>query len=91
MVEACNRIGIEIDAGESKPLNVARIVVPRKSLTMITPRTARDYARCGEKTLTRDLNKLVEMDLVVLTPRGYQANRAMMLAFLPPRAESTVS
>ncbi|MDE2507366.1 MAG: Fic family protein [Planctomycetota bacterium] len=68
-----------------------RGVVPRKKLTLITPRTARDYARCGEKTLTRDLNKLVEMNLVVSTPRGYQANRAMMLAFLPRRAESTVS
>jgi Fic family protein len=61
---------------------------PRKNLTEVSPRVARDYATKGEKTLTRDLNTLIKMKLVIKAfgiTGGYKPNRDLIRAFLPPR------
>ena len=59
----------------------------RKKLAHVSPRVAIEYARKGEKTLTRDINALVTMQLLTKTRNGYQPNTELILAFLPPRVE----
>ena len=61
--------------------------VPMAKLPEISPRLARAYAVRTAKTLSRDVNALVRMGLLALTPRGYVAQRQSILAFLPPRAK----
>ncbi|MBX6316412.1 MAG: Fic family protein, partial [Isosphaeraceae bacterium] len=60
---------------------------PRRALTRLTPQIAAEYASKGHKTLTRDLNILIKMGLVLKTPGGYAPNKDIILAFLPPRCE----
>lgn len=64
-------------------LSDARRAVPRGEVATLTPRLALAYAKKTEKTLTRDLNALVRSYLVLLTEKGYVANREKILAFLP--------
>lgn len=64
-------------------LSEAREPVPRARLAEISPRVARDYARKTSKTLTRDLNILQRLDLVVAGRTGFEANRGVLLAFVP--------
>lgn len=66
-------------------LSVALAPVPRSRLAEISPRVARDYARKTAKALTRDLNILRRMDLVLVGSDGVEANRRVMLAFVPHR------
>ncbi|MBN2337188.1 MAG: Fic family protein [Acidobacteria bacterium] len=61
--------------------------VPMAKLPEISPRLARAYALRTAKTLSRDVNALVRMGLLALTPKGYVAQRQSILAFLPPRAK----
>ena len=55
----------------------------RQQLRMLTPRLAEAYATKTDKTLSRDLNALQEMDLVRRDPEGVVANKEKILAFLP--------
>jgi Fic family protein len=59
--------------------------VPLAEIRHISPRLAEAYAGKTTKTITRDVNALVEMDLVELTPKGIRAKREKMLGFLPKR------
>jgi Fic family protein len=59
--------------------------VPRSQLSQLTPRLAAEYATKTGKTLTRDLNALEEMKLLVKEADGYRARKEIILAFLPPR------
>jgi hypothetical protein len=50
----------------------------------LTPRLAKDYAGKTDRTLSRDLNALVEMGLVKKHPRHLVSARSeIILAFLP--------
>jgi Fic family protein len=60
-------------------------MVPRKDLVDLTPGLARRYAGTSERTLSRDLNALLEKGLLVRTEEGYRARLEEVLAFLPPR------
>ena len=60
--------------------------VPLTNLAQISPRVAAAYARRTRKTLSRDLNALLKMDLIVKEETGYRARRELILAFLPIRA-----
>lgn len=62
--------------------------VPSARLTEISPRIAMAYARKATKTLSRDLNALVEMGLVTKDANGHRARRELILAFLPPKADT---
>ena len=62
--------------------------VSRVEMTLVTPRVARDYADKGEKTLTRDINALIGMQLLRKDGRKYQPNRELILAFRPKRRSS---
>ena len=57
--------------------------VPIKEIRHISTRLAEAYARKSLKTIQRDINKLVEMDLVKKTKDGIRVKRELMLAFLP--------
>ncbi|MBA2372519.1 MAG: Fic family protein [Chloroflexi bacterium] len=59
--------------------------VPRSAIRDLTPRLARAYASKTEKTLTRDLNALHRMRLVLREKDGYRANRTLIIAFLPAK------
>ncbi|MCL5736118.1 MAG: Fic family protein [Actinobacteria bacterium] len=60
--------------------------VPRNDLKMIAPQIAADYANKGDKTLSRDLNALLDMGLMKKRGRNYSAAREQILAFLPPKS-----
>jgi Fic family protein len=54
----------------------------------MTPRLARDYAGKTDKTLTRDINVLLEMGLIRRLPgRRLRARNEIIRAFLPWRSE----
>ena len=57
--------------------------VPTNRLRRLTPELAEMYAKKTAKTLTRDINHLVEMELAVRDEKGVRARREIILAFLP--------
>ena len=54
-------------------------------VTELTPRLAKAYAGKTSKTVQRDLNALVEMELIAREGRKVRARREVILAFLPLR------
>lgn len=64
------------------------VSVPRAQLPRVSPRVAEDYAAKGSRTLSRDVNALLEMGLLKrVSPGSFQANRELILALLPPMAD----
>lgn len=61
--------------------------VPRSKLNELTPRLATMYATKGEKTVSRDVNALIRMNLIRRVRGGLVANMDVIRAFLPERAE----
>ncbi|KXO97756.1 Fic family protein [Tsukamurella pseudospumae] len=59
-----------------------------KEATQLTPALAGQYALCGERTPTRDLNDLEKMRLVDRNKRRYRARRSVIEAFIPPTWEA---
>ena len=60
--------------------------VPRGKLAELTTRLARAYAQKTEKTLTRDVNILLDMGLIEKKEGRYRARKEIIEAFLPIRA-----
>jgi hypothetical protein len=56
-------------------LDMPENTVPRKDLTIVSPRVAANYARKSEKTITRDINALLDMKLIIRRGKGYTPNR----------------
>lgn len=61
--------------------------VPFSKLPEVSPRVAAAYARKTSKTLSRDVNALQKMELLVREKGGFRARKEIILAFLPPKAE----
>lgn len=61
--------------------------VPRAELTHLSPNLAEMYAGKSPKTLSRDINVLVEHGLIHRKGRGYRSSQDRMAAFLPPSME----
>ena len=60
---------------------------PRAGITHVSPRVAEAYAGKGSKTVTRDLNRLLEMELILRRGReGFVSNPSLLRAFQPRRA-----
>ena len=59
--------------------------VPLSDVRHVSPRIAEYYAGKTRKTLTRDINSLLEMGLITKDAKGIRPNRETVLAFLPPR------
>jgi Fic family protein len=62
--------------------------VPRAELRHLSPALAEAYAQKTERTLSRDLNALASMELIVRTPQGVFPNSDSVLAFMPNQARS---
>lgn len=62
-------------------------VIPTIELQGLTPHLAILYAKTGPRTLSRDLNRLMEVKLVVKKGRGWQSNDQIIKAFMPAMAE----
>ncbi len=57
--------------------------VARDEITTLTPRLARAYANTQSKTVTRDINKILETKLVTRVNGKLYASREIMLGFTP--------
>ncbi len=57
--------------------------VPRGSIRALTPRLAEAYMNRTNKTITRDINSLMEMGLIRQTEEGIATNKERVLSFLP--------
>lgn len=62
--------------------------VPVSGIQDLSARLAREYANKSQKTLTRDLNALVENGLVERQGRRVRANKRLILAFIPARVSA---
>lgn len=69
----------------ARALSAARAPLRKGQIADLSPQLARLYARKTEKTLSRDLNWLVEQDLIAREPTGYRAKTERILSFLPPQ------
>lgn len=61
--------------------------LPKAQLRRLTPGLAELYHGKTDKTLTRDVNAIVEMGLVKQEPGGYLPDKGVIEAFLPVMAE----
>lgn len=61
--------------------------VSRNELTRLSPALAEMYAGKSPKTLSRDINVLVDRGLIHRRGRGYCTSQERMAAFLPPSVE----
>ncbi|CBE69711.1 MAG: Fic family protein [Candidatus Methylomirabilis oxygeniifera] len=62
--------------------------LPLSELSQVSPRIAAAYARKTAKTLSRDVKALIQMGLLAQEPDGFRARKDLILAFLPPKAET---
>lgn len=70
-------------------LSEVREPVAAQDLESISPRVAREYARLQTQTLMRDIRWLLERGFVRTRDGKYEANRELVLAFLPKRSGSS--
>ena len=61
-------------------------IVPRSELTSVSARVMSEYAGKTDKTLSRNLNALQSMGLIVRAGRGVRPNRDQIAAWIPPRS-----
>lgn len=61
--------------------------LPRAQLEQLTTKLTVLYAKAGPRTLSRDLNRLRSVGLIVKSSRGWRSNQQIIRAFLPPMAE----
>jgi Fic family protein len=66
-------------------LDLSQKTVPLSEVRYVSPRIAEAYAGKSDKMIQRDINSLIEMGLIIKTPKGVQANVEMMRAFLPQK------
>ena len=62
-------------------------VVSRLELPGLTPKLAALFAKAGPRTLSRDLNRLHGVGLIVKQRRGWKSNDSIINAFMPPIAD----
>ena len=66
-------------------LDLGARTVSLPELRTLSPRVAAQYSKKHEKTISRDVNTLLKMDLIVQVGGTMRARRETILAFLPPR------
>lgn len=60
-------------------------IIPKSEIRELSPRVAESYASKTAKTISRDLNSLVKMDIIEIRTEGVRAKKEKMLSFLPLR------
>jgi len=65
--------------------------VQKADIKRLTPEIAASYATKTDKTLSRDLNALVQSGLIVRSDEGYRAAVETILAFLPTSKKGSVA
>jgi Fic family protein len=68
-------------------LDMPQHPVKRGDLVDVSTRVARAYADKTERTLSRDLNELMQLQLIVRTPKGFITNRQQILAWMPAKSK----
>ncbi|GAA1475311.1 Fic family protein [Corynebacterium felinum] len=63
--------------------------ISKKELTRLTPELAELYAHSTSRTLSRDVNELLNLKLIVERAQGYSSNKMLMSAFLPDTMTTT--
>lgn len=63
--------------------------VTRSALPGLAPEVAAAYAKVGPRTLSRDLNRLADAELIVREGRGWRSNEDIIRAFMPPSVPAT--
>jgi len=69
-----------VTAGDALPMLIG---VPRSRLRLLTPELAALYSTKTDKTLTRDLNAVLDMGLIERRREGYVPASDIVLAFAP--------
>jgi Fic family protein len=64
--------------------------VGRSNMALLTPELARAYAQKTPKTLTRDLNAIRKLELVLRGPQGYLANKDLIRGFQSDRIDGVL-
>jgi Fic family protein len=59
--------------------------IPLKDIRHVSPRIAELYASKKDRTISRDINELISMELLERKGKGFFPKRERMLAFLPAR------
>jgi Fic family protein len=72
-------------------LSKVKAPVHRSHIKLLSPEIAVQYAKKTNKTLSRDLNALVEKGLLVRTKDGYRATVEKILAFLPTAKKESIA
>lgn len=82
-----NKSGEANDRKRRLALDIAEKLkpVPLKDIRHISSRTAELYATKTYRAVVRDISSLIEMKLLVRSPKGYTANWEVVKAFLPGR------
>jgi len=62
---------------------LGRSAVTKKEISQLTPELAVACSTCGPKTLSRDLNELLSLELIVEREAGYEAREDVLLNLLP--------
>jgi hypothetical protein len=57
--------------------------VARADMRWLTPKLAMAYNNKTDKTLTRDLNEIKKLELLIRERRGYRPNESVLLGLLP--------
>jgi len=70
-------------------LSIRSDAVPISEIPDLTPRLSKAYARLSQKTLTRDLEELEEMSLILRQGRSVRPNREQILSFIPVALRQT--
>jgi Fic family protein len=64
--------------------------VPRAEMRWLTPKLAMTYDKKTDKTLTRDLNEVRELNLLIRERRGYRPNESVLLGLLPASVDGVL-
>jgi Fic family protein len=64
--------------------------VARADMRWLTPKLAMAYNNKTDKTLTRDLNEIKRLELLVRESRGYRPNESVLLGLLPPSIDGVL-
>lgn len=75
----------------SKAYRAADAPMPRDSLRWLSPKLSEAYGGKTDKTLTRDLNAIQELELLKRDRAGYRPNDEVLLGFLPERVDGVLT